>query len=265
VIEARIVDWAAWAPGLESREAWRQWAEAPGVPAADGAPAAQFLPALLRRRCTPLSRMMLTAAHDCLGDVDPRSVRPVFSSRHGSINESISMLEKVAADERISPTMFAHTVHNAQAALFSIATGNRCSSSALCAEDESFEAGYLEALLQLARDPSQPVLLVVGEVPLATGFAALIDEPTSAYALALLLERSEAAPNSSDDSPERRDVAIKVAFEMPPLDRAAAAPKPPWPAALEFLRWLLSSQPRLDLAGARHGWRWSRDVGAGGG
>ena len=247
MIDARITAWSAWAPGLESVAAWRQWAGNPTVTGTDGAPAARFLPSLLRRRCTPLTRMMLTAAFDCLGDVDAKSVRPVFSSRHGSINESISMLEQVALKQRISPTKFAHTVHNAQAALFSLASGNRQSSSALCAERESFEAGYLEALVQLARRPQQPVLLVVGDVPLAAGFASLIDEASSAYALALLLE-----PVDSSDG------GTSLGFEMPQIDEQGADPDSPWPTALEFLRWMLSEKQQLDLVGARHGWRWLR-------
>jgi hypothetical protein len=239
-----IRSWSAWAPGLETRDAWQQWASDPSVPGADDAPAAKFLPSLLRRRCTPLTRMMLTAAFDCLGEVSSQSVRPVFSSRHGSINESISMLEKVAVEQRLSPAMFAHTVHNAQAALFSIAAENRASSSALCAERESFEAGYIEALVQLSREPAQPVLLVVGDVPLAPGFASLIDEPVSAYAMALLLELGEG------------DSAI--AFEMPQISNAGTAPDYAWPTALEFLRWLLTGEKQLDLIGSRHGWRWKR-------
>jgi hypothetical protein len=200
--------------------------------------------------------MMLTAAFDCLGDVDAKGVRPVFSSRHGSINESISMLEQVALQQRISPTKFAHTVHNAQAALFSLASGNRQSSSALCAARESFEAGYLEALVQLARRPQQPVLLVVGDVPLAAGFASLVDEASSAYALALLLEPEEQLDRA--DSAGRTGGGTSIGFEMPQTDERGTDPEYPWPTALEFLRWLLSEKRQLDLVGARHGWRWLR-------
>ncbi len=187
---------------------------------------------------------MLTAAYDCLGYRDPTRVTPVFTSRHGSINESISMLEKVAIEQKLSPAMFAHTVHNAQAALFSLASGNRETSSALCAEDESFEAGYLEALLQLHRRPDQPVLLVVGDVPLAPGFAALIDEPPSSFAAAFVLE-------SNAD-------ATKISFEMPQEREHDDGPDYAWPTALEFLRWFLSEERCLDLTGQRHAWRWRK-------
>ena len=80
---------------------------------------------MLRRRCTPLSRAMLTAAFGAVGAVAPSDVRTVFASRYGSINESVALLRNIARDERMSPARFTHTVHNAQSGLFSIAAGNR--------------------------------------------------------------------------------------------------------------------------------------------
>jgi hypothetical protein len=187
---------------------------------------------------------VLTAAFDCLDGRDAAACNAVFGSRHGSLNESLAMLEKVVRREQISPSLFAHTVHNAQAALFSIAAANRESSSAVCAQGETFEAAYLEAHLQLTRQPDAPVLLVVGDVPLAPAFAPLIEEPASAYALALLLETD--------------GVGQRVRFDLPARNDTSGAGAPAWPTALEFLRWLLSDESELTLHGRRHGWRWRR-------
>ena len=131
---------------------------------------------MLRRRCTPLTRTMLTAAFGAAEPDELARLRTVFSSRHGSINESIGLLENVVRREKLSPATFSHTVHNAQAGLFSIAAGNRAASSYLSAQEDSFLAGWLEALCFLERDPREPVLLVVGDVPLAETFAPLVDE-----------------------------------------------------------------------------------------
>ena len=87
----------------------------------------------------------------------------------------------------LSPTRFSHSVHNAQAGLFSIAAGNRQASSSIAAEAETFGCAYLEALTFLERFPEAPVLLVMADVPLAPVFAALVDEPAASYGLALLL------------------------------------------------------------------------------
>jgi hypothetical protein len=224
-----ITRWSAWAPGIETDDAWRAWARSPVPLAKEGAPDAKFLPAMLRRRCTPLTRTMLTAAWGCLGADELPTLRSVFASRHGSINESIGLLENVVRREKLSPATFSHTVHNAQAALFSIAAVNRAASSSLSAQEDTWACAWIEALTFLERDPSAPVLLVIGDVPLADTFAPLVDEPAVPYAFACRLA-------SADDGP-----GISLSLD----DADHALPRPAWPHALEFLRWWLSDEPSL--------------------
>ncbi|MDH5305776.1 MAG: beta-ketoacyl synthase chain length factor [Myxococcales bacterium] len=234
--------WAAWSPGIEDRDAWRAWCEEPKELAREGRPAANFLPPLLRRRCSGLARIMLSAAFDCCEPEVRAQVATVFASRHGNINESIELLERLARGQALSPTRFSHSVHNAQAGLYSIAADNRQASSSIAAQEDTFGSGWIEALTLLARDPRRPVLLVVGDVPLAATFAALVDEPETSYALALLLEA---------DAP---GVGVRIALEH----GAPQARRPRWPDALEFLRWFLSDAPRLSLACGRRRWVWER-------
>jgi len=238
----RVTAWAAWAPGLETPEAWQHWAEAPAPIGADGVPDVRFLPAMLRRRCTPLTRIMLKAAFECCPETERAGLRSVFASRHGSINESIELLECVARGEKLSPTKFSHTVHNAQAALFSMAAGNRCASSSLSAQQDTFGCAWLEALAHLEREPERGVLLVVGDVPLAETFAPLVDEPVSAWALALRLEAGGEAPT------------LRLGLE--PAESARETP--PWPDGPAFLRFWLSDDPACVLEGGRHRWRFAR-------
>jgi hypothetical protein len=231
VIATTLRGWSAWAPGRESADAWHRWSARPEPLAGEGEPEARFLPALLRRRCGPLARIMLQAAFDCCAREQLAEVRSVFASRHGNINQSIELLERLAGREPLSPTRFSHTVHNAQAGLFSIAAGNRHASSSLAAMEDTFGAGFLEALCHLEREPERPVLFVTADVPLDPTFAALVDEPPATYALALLLAR------------EGEGTALGVDVEP----AAAEAAPLRWPDALEFLRWLLAGEPRLRL------------------
>ena len=236
-LRARVLQWSAWAPGLESREAWRAWSRAPVPLAPTGHPEARFLPAMLRRRCTPLTRIVLTAAFDCLGNAEADDVRSVFASRHGSVNESIELLSQIVTSQRISPARFSHSVHNAQAGLFCIAAENRQASSSLAGREDSFAMGWLEALTHLEREPERPVLYVMGDVELAPVFAELVDEPPASYAVAFLLARGGDGPEISfrGDAPE-------------------AAAEPAWPHAAEFLRWWLAEDtPELDLRRCRFG------------
>lgn len=242
MIAAEVRRWSAWSPGREDREAWRRWCRNPQPLATEGRPAAGFLPALLRRRCGPLARAMLTTAWNCCGQDELPRVASVFASRHGNINESIELLERLAQGQPLSPTRFSHSVHNAQAGLFSIAAGNREASSSIAACESTFGSAWLEALTLLERAPERPVLLVMGDVPLAATFADLVDEPEAFYALALLL----------GSAGSERALGLS-------LGRAdAAAKRPAWPDALAFLRWYLSDEPQLRLASGRNRWIWER-------
>jgi Beta-ketoacyl synthase, N-terminal domain len=194
---ARVLRWSAWSPGLEDAAAWQRWAAAPGPLAGDGHPA----------------------------------VRTVFASRHGSINESIELLHAVVRQERLSPTRFSHTVHNAQAGMFCIAAGNRAASSSLAARADTFACGWLEALTFLERDPATPVLFVTSDMPLDPTFRELVPEPFGAYGLGLLLGRTGHAGPGYD---------LDLAGQGEPGAR-------PWPDAVEFLRFLLAGEERLEL------------------
>jgi len=197
---------------------------------------------MLRRRCGSLSRILLTAAFGCCEESERSEVATVFASRHGNINESIDLLDRLAERQPLSPTVFSHTVHNAQAGLFSIAAANRRASSSIAAQQDSFACGYLEALTLLERDPGRPVLLVVGDVPLAPTFAPLVEEPAGSYGLALLLARDG----------EGTELGFGRQAEAVGPESAR------WPDAIEFLRWYLSDESSLVLGSARRPWKWER-------
>lgn len=253
MIQVAVTDWFGWAPGVETQDDWKAWASAPVPFAAEGVPDAKEVPPMLRRRCTPLSRAMLTAAFRCMQRVAAADVRTVFASRYGSINESVPLLKNIARDERMSPSRFTHTVHNAQSGLFSIAAGNRHASSALSARAESFASGFLEACTHLHREPSRPVLLVTGDVPLVEDFHSLIDDPQAIYAVALLLSfGNEGTRVKFDvrgfDTPSEPGVAVA----------AREADRRGWSDAAEFLRWMILGENRLTLPGNGREWSWER-------
>lgn len=191
---------------------------------------------------------MLTAAFDCCDADEIAEVNTVFASRHGNINESIDLLDRLALQKPLSPTKFSHTVHNAQAGLFSIASENRLPSSSIAAQDDLFACGYLEALTLLERYPERKVLLVVGDVPLTPVFAHLVDEPVGSYGLALLLAIHD------HDTPDSLSFEMTTSTGPPGLHRA-----PIWPDSIEFLRWYLTGEPALVLGHGRRRWHWQRN------
>ncbi len=239
MLTASVVRWAAWAPGLSNHDDWAQWFRNPRCVDADGSPAVAFLPPLLRRRCSRLTRMVLQAAFGCGTPSELATVATVFASRHGDTTTNIALLESLARCQPLSPTLFAHSVHNAPSGVFAIVTRNRFSSSSVAAGQATFPHGFLEASLMLRRSGSPRVLLVTADEPVPRPFEAFVDEPRAAYAVALLLEPGEQlAFRPSVDGEKVRAVS--------------------WPAALEFLRWLCSGDPAVTLGGAGNFWTWTR-------
>ena len=55
-ISVTVKDWAAWAPGIESRAQWQQWARGELEPEVGAAPQVSAIPAILRRRLSSLGK-----------------------------------------------------------------------------------------------------------------------------------------------------------------------------------------------------------------
>ena len=247
MLNVSLRGFAAWAPGQSDEAAWEAWARDPRPVGCEGSPDARFLPPMLRRRCTALSKAMLHVAFESCPAQERSEVRTVFASRHGENMESFPLFEAIAKGQPLSPAKFTHTVHNAQAALFSIASGNRQASSSLSGERDTFACAFLEALTHLEREPARSVLVVTGDVAIAPLFSPLLDEPEAAYAVALLLSRD--------------GEGTKLGFELVPGARDAGGESAllAWPQALEFVRWLRAkSAPRLELGAGPRSFRWHR-------
>lgn len=243
MLRVSITRWAGWAPGLEGRPHWESWCRAPRALEGTGSPDAHFLPPMFRRRCSPLSKLMLHVAYEC-GSVEELSqLAAVFASRHGEAEATLAMLESLAREEPVTASRFSHSVHNTQAGLFSIAAKNRQISSALAGGADTFVGAFLEALTVLHRGAGRPVLLVMADEPLPLVLRGFVDEPPAPYALALVVS-----------PPASRGTAI--GFTLAGAGEARSLPS--WPQALEFLRWFLSDEPTLALGAGRARGRWTR-------
>jgi len=240
-----LMDWAAWSPGLATREDWQRWAPEPSPLGCEGAPEIRFLPAMQRRRCDTLSRMCLQVAHDACPEELRGDVRSVFASRHGSFQNTAALLRDLADGNPLSPNRFSHSVHNTQSGIFSIWAKNREAATCVAAGAETFGAGFLEAMGLLHRHPEGPLLLVVGDESVPEPFDALSDEK-GAYALALLLRAGE---GDSEDG--------RVGLRFGPGTSEDTGPH--FPDALVFLRWWLSGGDSLRIAHPGRSWIFTRD------
>jgi hypothetical protein len=183
-------------PGLCGWEAGRDVlaGRSPYVPAPAVLTASPLLPPAERRRCVPTVRLAMAVGAEALGHAgrDPAGVATVFTSSSGDPDTLHNILETLAsADRELSPTRFHNSVHNAPAGYWSIATGCREPSTSLCRDDESFQAGLLEAVTQVVVDRGI-VALIAYDLPYPEPLAAVrrIAAPLG-VALVLTPERTE--------------------------------------------------------------------------
>ncbi len=183
-------------PGLCGWEAGRGVlaGRSPYVPAPAALSASPLLPPAERRRCVPTVRLAMAVGAEALGHAgrDPAGVATVFTSSSGDPDTLHNILETLAsADRELSPTRFHNSVHNAPAGYWSIATGCREPSTSLCRDDESFQAGLLEAVTQAVVD-RRVVALIAYDLPYPEPLASVrrIVAPLG-IALVLTPERTE--------------------------------------------------------------------------
>lgn len=236
--------WAAWSPGIETEADWCLWAKSPFPLNRDGSPDVGFLPLMMRRRCDQLSRMMLNVAYRCSDGLDVTSMKSVFASQRGSADMMISMLDTLVEDRPLSPSKFSHSVHNTQAALFSIWAGNVRSNTALAAGRETFAHAFLEAMAILAEGggDSEPILLVTGDEAIPDRMIRSPGAVDGAYALGLVLARA-------------RSGGIRLCVESGAEAEGTTADTHD---ALRFMRWLLSGDQELRLSYPERTWVWDR-------
>ncbi len=236
------MDWSAWAPGVTTREDWQRWAQAPWLPSGEDTPALSEVPAMQRRRIERLGRMAIQTACWCEQPDEGGQVPLVFASRHGDVARSMELLDTLSADEAMSPTAFGLSVHNAIAALYSIARGHRGNYLALAGGRSTVETACVEAFGLLA-DGAPEVRLVVYESPLPAVYASFADEPDPYFAWCWRLGRAD-----------RPGTRLSLGWD------AATADSPPGllPHGLEAMRYLLSDAPALHFAADGQQWTWQR-------
>jgi Beta-ketoacyl synthase, N-terminal domain len=237
-----IASYAAWAPGVETEEAWRAWANVNYVITGDNGAPVNAMPPMLRRRAGFLGKMALEVAYQCLGQsID---VPTVFSSRHGEASRSVDLLLDLAKGVPLSPTSFGLSVHNATGGLFSISRGDHASNIALSAGRSSVEHAVIEACGLLA-EGEPAVLLVVYDCPLPTPYCVFQDCDEQPFAWAWLMR---------PPADEMVSLTWLDALEHSPPSFERL------PAGLEVLRFYLRKDPALERICDTRRWLWSRHV-----
>jgi hypothetical protein len=196
------------------------------VPAQVVPPPCLLLPPNERRRATQTVKFALAAGAEGFvrSGRDPGRTSTVFTSSGGDGETIHAIMNALAgATRELSPTRFHNSVHNAAAGYWSIASGAKAASSSICAHDDSFAAGLLEAVAQLGAEPA--VAVIAYDVQYPSPLAEL--RPIgAAFAAALIFSRQRS---------DRSFASIDLEF--------LAAPRAATEMASPALRWLQASVP----------------------
>lgn len=200
------------------------------------------VPKMLKRRLSPLAKTVFCAANQCLAE--KASVPAVFSSTHGELTKSFTMMEMLEAGEEISPTAFSLTVHNAIAGLFSMAWKNKLQCTVVAPGEDGMAPAFIEAL-GLLQEGAEQVLVVFYDEPIAAFY------PTAPYklatdqrcALALRIGKRGGGPR------------LRMAWSSECGDDG----EQPWQLPA-FVQFLSESRPTLTIKTPRHSWHWEKNV-----
>jgi hypothetical protein len=246
MMDFHIQQWRAWAPGLDSDEAWRAWAHNPvRMDDGDTQPSCDFLPAMQRRRLSRLARMTMHVAWPLRGEDEQLPL--VFASRHGETPRTFALLGDVADGQPLSPTQFGLSVHNAIAGQWSILRGQRGESTAIAGEADTFEHAMLEAATLLG-EGAPSVLVVMAEERPPAAYDEWIDDVPFSYALALRVGNIETGNDAQDGARWR------LGLESANGDGAAAG----WPHALAWIRAQYTHSNTLTHPWKTRRWIWQR-------
>ena len=231
-------DFYAALPGFIGVDAVREALADPAAVAAEGELPACPAPVMLRRRLTPLGKLVASA----LAAVHLRDEEPfVVASSWGDSGKSCQLVSEMTATGDVSPAGFTSSVHNAASGAAGIWLKNHAPAPAVSAGNFTTEAGLTESFLQL--QTSESVVLVRAEAPLPNVWdhpAHELIAPAVPYVWALRLTRQ----------PSEAGVSL-----TPTATVGAVAATEPLPADLTFL---LSDTPQWLHAEGERGWLWQK-------
>jgi len=226
-MQVAIDRWSVWPSGLDEPTSRQAWLQGASLPESALVTDLSFIDALARRRLARLPRIALHVARQALADC--ATVPVVFSSQHGDLGRSLSILDDLARDEMPSPASFSLSVHNTTAGIFSIARDDRAPATAIAAGEETFLWALCEACLRTQSGSS--VLFVYVDEPLPDCYRRYADYDPPAHAIALLLKPGN---------------ALELSWRERPAEATTSRP-----LSLAFLELLFDSGSHMQWFGQR--------------
>ena len=145
-----------------------------------------FVPMMLRRRCSQLTKMCFAASHQYLKEDEDLPLISV--SKYGEIQRQYAISKKIIETKEVSPTAFSVSVFNTAIGLLGISRKNHASAQAFSTMSYQLEAGLIHALSFLENHrEEEKLLLLVGEEHLPETYQKISDEKNIPFIAAFLL------------------------------------------------------------------------------
>ena len=212
-IRFNLIKWQALASGLSDRSDWQAWAEnGRSWKGADGKLLTDRIPPIVRRRMSSLSKLavqnaLMLAAGEELDYI-------IFSSRHGELTRTATLLKDILAGEDASPTAFSQSVHNTAASHYTIISKKPVPVTSIGAGEKSLAGALTEAGVYLALHPSHRVLLVDFDEPLPEPYDMLVQTSHPGYALGLLLTGGDTVQLSMNQEKGASSAALDLIAQL---------------------------------------------------
>ncbi|RPJ03773.1 MAG: hypothetical protein EHM28_14660, partial [Spirochaetaceae bacterium] len=167
-----ITSWAAWAPGVRTREDWQAWARGElEIEATNEVPGLEFLPSLFKRRFSQLSKMVLQVGHSLVPEGG--QIPCIFASHYGEVGRQYQISKGLLDAGEVSPSAFSLSVFNTPAFLLSIAEGNHSAGSALFAGRSGLAVAILEMLGFLKSRPGRECMVIFADEYMPAAYQSL--------------------------------------------------------------------------------------------
>ena len=190
--EIYISRFSAWAPGLETAEEWKEWAQGRRemVCASEG-PKIEFTDAMFRRRLGQIAKMTIQVVHDLLPVKE--ETKMLFLSFRGELSKQFKKTKMQIEDRSLLPAIFSFSVFNAPVALASMALGLKGGYTAVYPANNSIKAGLITAAAMLDTGQADELVFIYADEDIPQEYSCLVWEPLPPFAFSLLLSRK---PNS---------------------------------------------------------------------
>lgn len=190
-INYRIAGWHGIAGEIATPEEWSLWAQDELIPSPVLAePEPGIIPQSIRRRLGTLGRCVMSAFVRCMPFIDTEPA-VIAVSRHGDLVLLDKLITSVRADQKISPTVFTHSVHNRLASTISIFAGYRGVNGAYSSVRDGFQLALFEAASLIAEGSVSQALIVAYEPPIPEHYHAVINAPWKPHVALFVLEKAD--------------------------------------------------------------------------